>query len=107
MNSPPPIFNIAAMLPSLPRLKIVDVGAMTLGDGTYPYSPLTRAAPCDAYGFEPSAAEFEKLKTTARPGHHYLQHFVGDGTTRTFYECNFAMTSSLFEPNTPRQVPEP
>src|ERR1700728_2243705 len=100
MNSPPAIFNIAAMLPSLPRLKIVDVGAMSLGDGTDPYSPLTHAAPCDVYGFEPSAVEFEKLTATAKPGHHYLPYFVGDGTTRTFYECNFPMTSSLFEPNT-------
>jgi FkbM family methyltransferase len=95
-----PIFNIAAMLPGLPRLKIVDVGAMSLGEGTDPYSPLTMATPCDVYGFEPVAKEFEKLKASAKPGHHYLPYFVGDGSARTFYECNFTMTSSLFEPNT-------
>jgi FkbM family methyltransferase len=95
-----PIFNIAPMLPGLPRLKIVDVGAMSLGEGTDPYSPLTMATPCDVYGFEPVAKEFEKLKASAKPGHHYLPYFVGDGSARTFYECNFTMTSSLFEPNT-------
>jgi FkbM family methyltransferase len=95
-----PIFNIAQMLPDLPRLKIVDVGAMSLGEGTDPYSPLTMATPCDVYGFEPVAEEFEKLKASAKPGHHYLPYFVGDGSARTFYECNFTMTSSLFEPNT-------
>jgi FkbM family methyltransferase len=102
MNNPQnrPIFNIAAMLPDLARLKIVDVGAMSLGEGTDPYSPLTMAAPCDVYGFEPVAVEFEKLKASAKPGHHYLPYFVGDGSARTFYECNFTMTSSLFEPNT-------
>ena len=94
-----PLFNIAQMLPNLPRLKIVDVGAMSLGEGTDPYSPLTNATPCDVYGFEPVTEEFEKLKASAKPGHHYLPYFVGDGSARTFYECNFAMTSSLFEPN--------
>jgi FkbM family methyltransferase len=94
-----PLFNIAPMLPNLPRLKIVDVGAMSLGEGTDAYSPLTNATPCDVYGFEPVAEEFEKLKASAKPGHHYLPYFVGDGSARTFYECNFAMTSSLFEPN--------
>jgi FkbM family methyltransferase len=95
-----PIFNIAPMLHGFPRLKIVDVGAMSLGEGTDPYSPLTTAMPCDVYGFESAAEEFEKLKASAKPGHHYLPYFVGDGSARTFYECNFAMTSSLFEPNT-------
>ena len=88
------------MLPAFPRLKIVDVGAMSLGEGTDAYSPLTNATPCDVYGFEPVAAEFAKLKASAKPGHHYLPYFVGDGSARTFHECNFPMTSSLFEPNT-------
>lgn len=99
-NKPPALFPIAPLLPPLPRLKIVDVGAMSLGEGTEPYAPLMQAAPCDVYGFEPGAAEFEKLKASAKNGHHYLPYFIGDGTTRTFYECNYTMTSSLFEPNT-------
>jgi FkbM family methyltransferase len=99
-NKPPPLFNVTRLLPPVPRLKIVDVGAMSLGEGTDPYSALTSATPCDVYGFEPGAAEFEKLKASAKPGHHYLPYFIGDGSARTFYECNFNMTSSLFEPNT-------
>jgi FkbM family methyltransferase len=99
-NTPPSLFNIVPLLPPLPRLKIVDIGAMSLGGDADPYSPLIRAAPCDVYGFEPGAEEFEKLKASAKPGHHYLPYFVGDGSPRTFYECNFTMTSSLFEPNT-------
>jgi len=99
-NKPPALFNIAPLLPPLPRLKIVDVGAMNLGEGTDAYSPLASATPCDVYGFEPGAAEFEKLKASAKPGYHYLPHFVGDGSAQTFYECNYNMTSSLLEPNT-------
>ena len=103
MNNAPDksaFFNIAAILPPLPRLKIVDVGAMSLGEGTDAYSRLVSATPCDVYGFEPIAMELEKLKATAKPDHHYLPYFIGDGSARTFYECNFAMTSSLFKPNT-------
>jgi FkbM family methyltransferase len=98
-NVSPPLFNITRLLPPLPRLKIVDVGAMSLGEGTDAYSTLTSATPCDVYGFEPGTAELEKLKASAKPRHHYLPYFIGDGSARTFYECNFNMTSSLFEPN--------
>jgi FkbM family methyltransferase len=104
-NAPSPsLFRITSLLPPIPRLKIVDVGAMTLGEGTDPYSALTAATPCDVYGFEPVADELEKLRASAKPGHHYLPHTIGDGSARTFYECNFSMTSSLFEPNTPLLV---
>ncbi len=96
----PSIFPIAPILPNVPRLKIVDVGAMALGNGTEPYAALMQAAPCDVYGFEPVESEYEKLKASAKPGHHYLPYFIGDGSTRTFHECNYPMTSSLFEPNT-------
>lgn len=99
-NNLPPLFPIAEILPRLPRIKIVDVGAMSLGEGTEPYAALLKATPCDLYGFEPVAGEFEKLKAAAKPGQHFLPHFVGDGSTRTFHECNHPMTSSLYEPNT-------
>jgi FkbM family methyltransferase len=94
------MFPVSALLPPLPRIKIVDVGAMTLGDGTEPYARLLRAAPCDVIGFEPVAAELEKLNQKKQEGQHFLPYIIGDGSARTFYECNFPMTSSLFEPNT-------
>jgi len=98
-NTPPPLFNITRLLPPLPRLKVVDVGAMSLGEGTDAYSSLTSATPCEVYGFEPGAKALADLKASAKPRHHYLPYFIGDGSTRTFYECNLNMTSSLFEPN--------
>jgi FkbM family methyltransferase len=94
------MFPVSALLPPLPRIKIVDVGAMTLGDGTEPYARLLQAAPCDVIGFEPVAAELEKLNRKKKEGQHFLPYIIGDGSARTFYECNFPMTSSLFEPNT-------
>ena len=53
------LFRIASLLPPIPRLKVVDIGAMTLGEGTDSYSALIAAAPCEVYGFEPVAEEPE------------------------------------------------
>jgi hypothetical protein len=55
------LFPIVPLLPPLPRLKIVDVGAMSLGEGTLPYADLVKATPCDVIGFEPVQVEVDKL----------------------------------------------
>jgi FkbM family methyltransferase len=93
--------RIAPLLPALPPLKIVDVGAMFIGEGTDAYTALANACPCEVIGFEPVKAECERLIAMNIPGRTYLPYFVGDGTARKFYECNAPMTSSLFEPNAP------
>jgi FkbM family methyltransferase len=92
--------RMADLLPPLPPLKIVDVGAMWMGENADAYSALAKAIPCEVIGFEPVAAEYEKLVNMRLPGRTFLPYFIGDGTTRTFYECNSPMTSSLFQPNT-------
>jgi FkbM family methyltransferase len=94
------LFALTSILPPFPRLKIVDVGAMKLETGTECYAPLLRTAPCELIGFEPVTAEFDRLRGIAKEHEHYLPYFVGDGSMRIFHECNFPMTSSLFEPNT-------
>jgi FkbM family methyltransferase len=94
------MFPILSLLPGLPRLKIVDVGAMSLGPGSPPpYARLLAAVPCDVVGFEPVARECEKLNREAAPGQTFLPHFIGDGRRHTFHECNYSMTSSLLPPN--------
>ena len=103
------MFTITSLLPPLPPLKIVDVGAMEIGGEAADraadrpsrrHEALRKATPCELIGFEPVSAECEKLKRKATPHETYLPYFVGDGSKRTFHECNFAMTSSLYEPNT-------
>ncbi len=94
------MFPISSMLPPLPRIKIVDIGAMTAGKGTEPYAALANAVSCEIIGFEPVAAELEKLDAQKDADRRFLPYVVGDGSTRIFHECNFTMTSSLFEPNT-------
>jgi FkbM family methyltransferase len=94
------MLNIASVLPPLPPIRIVDVGAMSIGEGHDPYAMLMKALPCEVIGFEPVVAECEKLNRMGHAGRTYLPYFIGDGATHTFHECNFPMTSSLFEPNT-------
>lgn len=81
----------------VPRLKLVDVGALSLGGE--PYAPLWRALPCELIGFEPTRGECEKLNREAAPGQRFLPYFIGDGSRQRFFECNAPMTSSLFEPD--------
>jgi FkbM family methyltransferase len=93
------LFAIKSLIPPIPKIKIVDVGAMTHGDGTEPYQALLKAVHCEVIGFEPVGAEFQKLDQLKNSDRRYLPYFIGDGTEQTFHECNFPMTSSLFEPN--------
>jgi FkbM family methyltransferase len=93
------VFGLAALLERLPTIRIVDVGAMSLGEDKDPYARLVRAVSCEVIGFEPVARECELLNRAARPGCRYLPHAVGDGTAQVFHECNAPMTSSLLEPD--------
>lgn len=94
-----PSLSVLPVLPAVPRLRVVDVGALSLGEGSDPYAKLVAAAPCEILGFEPIAEECARLNRTARPGCRYLPHAVGDGQRHVFRQCNAPMTSSLFEPD--------
>ena len=74
----PSLFPISDVISKIPAIRIVDAGAMSLGEDKDPYSRLNRSA---------------------RPGCTYLPHALGDGTEQILYECNAPMTSSLLEPN--------
>jgi len=91
--------SIATILPPLPRIKIVDVGAMFTGPDADRYTRLENALPCEIIGFEPVAAEYHRLVAQNRPQHRYFPYMIGDGSARTFYECRAPFTSSLFEPD--------
>lgn len=86
--------------PECPPLRICDVGAMDLGEGT-PFAALMSLPGTELIGFEPNPDECEKLVRSAPPGRSYFPHFVGDGTERTFRFCSWNATSSLYEPNMP------
>ncbi len=95
------MFSLIDMLGrACPRLDIVDVGAMWLGSEALSYRALLKGD-THVLGFEPAQEECDKLNAMRMKNHTYLPYFIGDGSERTFYICNRAETSSLYEPNTP------
>ena len=92
------MFPVSLVLPELPPIKIVDVGAMNTGDD--PYRPLAESVGCELIGFEPVEEECRKLNAEGR-GATFLPYVIGDGSERTFHECKAAYNSSLLEPNLP------
>ena len=92
------MFQIKNIIPGIPRLKIVDVGASFI-ETEEPYSPLLRTLECDIVGFEPVEKELAKLQQNASSNQTYLPYVVGDGSDGMFHQCNETVTSSLFEPD--------
>lgn len=80
-------------------LTIIDIGA-ALGERP-PYQGLIDAGRARLIGFEPNAGECAKLNSKYGAPHRFFPHFVGDGEPATFHETNWALTGSLFPPNTP------
>jgi FkbM family methyltransferase len=92
------LFPISSVLPQLPRLKIIDVGA---AETNLPpaYKQLLGAFPCEIVGFEPQAEACQSLNGRRRPGHLYLPYAIADGSRHPFYQCSSPLCSSLFEPD--------
>ncbi len=91
-------FSFFEAFPALPTIKIVDIGAMILGADHYATLKKNGA---QVIGFEPVEQEYQKLLANASPGQTYLPYAIGDGASRTFYQTQQPMCSSLYEPNTP------
>lgn len=91
--------SIGDFLESDMSITVIDIGASFNGDP--PYQGLLDQGRARLIGFEPNDAERNKLMEAYRDTHRILPHFVGDGRQRTFYETNWALTGSLFKPNTP------
>jgi FkbM family methyltransferase len=92
-------FSLAEIVPDIPEINIVDVGAMSLGPGSEPYAPLVDANRARVVGFEPNPEECEKLRGIFGERHAFHPHFIGDGGEATFYETNLPTTGSLYRPN--------
>lgn len=94
------MFNIFEILASEPpTINIVDIGAMSLGEGEDPYDALLKKGSTRIVGFEPVQAECDKLNKMHGDGRIYLPYAIGDGARHVFNICNHSMTSSLYEPD--------
>lgn len=94
-------FSLADLIPDAPLINVVDIGAASLGPGTEPYAALMRAKKVRVVGFEPNREACDKLNRQHGAPHAFHPFFVGDGEAATFFETNWPLTSSLFEPNMP------
>jgi FkbM family methyltransferase len=89
--------GIAALLTEIPRIQIIDVGAMELGDPLY--APLLALPGATLVGFEPNPEECARLNAKPNSAQRFVPTFVGDGRTRTFHWSEWAATSSLYRPH--------
>jgi FkbM family methyltransferase len=93
-------FSLTQVIPDIPTVNIVDIGAMSLGAGTESYAPLLRLDKAKVIGFEPDQEECEKLRGLHSGTHEFYPHFIGDGGAATYHETSHTMTGSLYPPNT-------
>jgi FkbM family methyltransferase len=93
--------GLASLLGDLwPEIRIVDIGALWLGEESQPYRPLIEAGRTSVVGFEPIAEECLSLNERFHDqGHIYLPYAIGDGARHLFHRCTYSMTSSLLEPD--------
>ena len=93
-------FSLTQVIPDIPTVNVVDIGAMSWGAGEEPYAPLLRLDKAKVIGFEPNKEECEKLRGLHSKTHEFYPYFIGDGGAAIYHETNFAMTGSLYPPNT-------
>ncbi len=81
-------------------LRIVDVGAQSLGAQSHPYASLLKIAAVEIIGFDPLDERLrERAETEPLPGLTLLPYAIGDGGTYTLFINNDDATSSLFPLN--------
>jgi FkbM family methyltransferase len=87
------------------RLRIVDVGAQSLGAGSHPYDPLHGACELEIIGFDPLVERLRERAAREDPtGLRLVPFAVGDGRAHTLYVNNDDATSSIFPLNETHNV---
>jgi FkbM family methyltransferase len=101
MNAPRIIPTFEEIFPNASMLNLIDIGSNPAHNETIPpvYASMFSRGRCHLTGFEPGKAAFEALQKMTDKRSRYFPYAIGDGTTQTFYECEFDVMSSLFEPN--------
>ncbi|MEM8951345.1 MAG: FkbM family methyltransferase [Pseudomonadota bacterium] len=79
-------------------IQITDVGAMQIG-GYECWHKLIDRGLAILLGFEPQEEECRRRNAESKPGCRYLPEALGDGETWPFHHCDYAATSSIYEPN--------
>jgi len=93
------MWSLLEFFPEEFQINILDVGAAL--NKQPPYQSLVDAGRALIIGFEPNPQECERLKREYGETHRFFPYFVGDGRPAIFHETNWALTGSLYEPNSP------
>ncbi len=92
------VFSLAETLPvELPRIEILDVGAMDEGEDRYDVLRLMGLA--NVTGVEPDEEQFAKLQNEKNRAGTYLPYFLGNGEEQTFHLTRYPGCSSLYRPD--------
>src|SRR5262249_27343994 len=94
-------FSLLALLPDLPTIEVVDIGALEMAGQTPLYLDLVAARRARVTRFEPAPTRSIRLNHRFGPPRLVFPHFIGNGKPARFYETNAPYTGSLFEPNMP------
>jgi protein O-GlcNAc transferase len=93
------MWSLLELFPEVSGFNVLDIGA-ALGEKPA-YQPLLDAKRVRITGFEPDPRECERLVREYGPPHRFFPYFIGDGGPAVFHETNWALTGSLYEPNSP------
>jgi FkbM family methyltransferase len=91
------MWSLLEFFPEDFQINILDVGAALIERP--PYQSLLDAGRGRIFGFEPNRQALEKLNREYGNPHRFFPFFVGDGRPAIFHETNWALTGSLYEPN--------
>lgn len=92
-------FSFVEIVPDLPPLIVVDVGALPLDGTAEIYAPLMDRGKVVLNAFEANDEGCSKLAARLGPPHQVFPVIVGDGNAATFHRNAAAMTDSVFPPN--------
>ena len=91
--------SLTGIIPELPPVRIVDIGATPLDGEPPPYARLLKNGLARVVGFEPDPRGLAELNRRKGPHETYLPYAIGDGSTHQFKICRTPGMSSLLEPN--------
>lgn len=91
--------SLLSILPDLPVVHILDIGAMSLDGITPDYQSLLDAGKARLTGFEPNKEECRNLNETAGDNTCFLPYCLGDGQTATYHHYRYAPVNSLYQAN--------
>lgn len=91
------LHSLSQLLPDIPDIKIVDVGASPLGEP--PWKRLHARGLADLVAFEPDALQFAALQAQGLERTTLLNEAVGDGQEHDLHVCKLPGLTSLLKPD--------